>query len=149
YSCLENTTNELDIIIKHQLVHSVHKTSLESSKQRHDYKLFGQSVCRDTFAYAHGLHRKTNDAIAQFRKIWLQQCPNILVMKPSTNLCAQCQRYTHEIANSARLTEEEKMAYLRKFNEHLQHVKTGRDYYRQQCDVTKVNFETLPEPNKI
>jgi hypothetical protein len=64
----------MDLIIKVQLFHNrnnsietvakKHKAK-EREKPRQQYYFNGQQVCRETFAFAHAVSRKTIDSIAQ------------------------------------------------------------------------------------
>ena len=67
---LEYTKEELDMIIKVQLSHH-RSTGVKTSrkkdrvKPRQLYFFAGHRVCRDLFAFVHGLHRQTVDSIAR------------------------------------------------------------------------------------
>ena len=88
-------------------------------------------------------------SLSEFKKIWLEQCPYLLVMKPATDLCVKCQKHVHEISHCGNLTEEEKAEKLEKYQKHLDHVKCQRDHYREQCLTTKQVFDELPAQEKI
>lgn len=72
--CLETDKSELDMLIKVQLFHhrndspetsaKKHKTK-ERERVRQVYHFSGIQVCRETFAFAHGISRKTIDSIAR------------------------------------------------------------------------------------
>lgn len=38
--------------------------------------------------------------VSEFKSIWLEQCPHILIMKPSTDLCHTCNLHGHSLTNS-------------------------------------------------
>ena len=242
FSCLEKPKDILDIIVKAQLIHNTNESELtegightgkERQKSRINYKLFGKSVCRETFSYAHGIDRKTVDSIAKdilcngleprnhgnkhkqpkhalsmgdvcdikqflieyskhngvpvpgrlpnckkenctllpsdnskadihqlyneaatlsnkrtvsltsFKSIWNQQCPYLLIMKPSTDLCQKCQKHSYLITNSANISEEEKIERIQSYENHVKTVKVERDYYRQQCEESASTFQSL------
>ena len=244
--CLETSHSELDLIIKVQLFHhrrtgemteSRKHPSKEREKCRQEYYFNGRQICRETFAFAHGVNRKKIDAIArsldsdglvprthgntgkspkhaltlrdvenikqflisygnkyglplpgrlpnhrdskavllpsdktkadiyqdyvnaagemfrkvclsEFKTIWLEQCPHILIMKPASDLCHKCQTYVTGISNSGNLTEEEKVEKLRNYKDHLDKAKTQRDQYREQCEEAKSVFTSLDEENR-
>ncbi|MEW8547933.1 MAG: hypothetical protein AB2693_30880, partial [Candidatus Thiodiazotropha sp.] len=71
---LETSHSELDLLIKVQLFHhrrsgemtaSRKHPSKEREKPRQEYFFSGHQVCRETFAFAHGVNRKKTDAIAR------------------------------------------------------------------------------------
>ena len=66
-----------------------------------------------------------NYGLSEFKTIWLEQCPQILIVKSSTDLCHTC--HTHPLPNSSNLTEEEKTEVLAKYQDHIDKVKMQRD----------------------
>ena len=48
-----------------ELTEEIRHTAKERQKSRMNCKLFGKSVCRDTFSYAHGIDKKTVDNITK------------------------------------------------------------------------------------
>jgi len=214
-SCIFMSRSELDIVIKHQLLHCV----------KHKYFLFGAEVCRDTYAFAHGITRKTVNAIvrdlkengvearthgnknkmpkhalsledvkaikqfllnfgqqngvplpgkhanfrnekcfllpsdlskadihemynnaaeqasfrkvclSEFKKIWQQQRPYLIIMKPATDLCLKCQLHVSVLSKLGNVTEEDKLAKIDTFNIHIGNVKKERDYIVLQESV--------------
>lgn len=92
------------------------------------------------------LYRKVS--LTTFRKIWAEQCSNILVMRPSTDLCVTCQKHNYSISHSANMSEEEKLALIQAYQTHVCDVKTQRDDYRAICESTKATYNCLPPQNK-
>ena len=86
--------------------------------------------------------------LSEFKAIWLEQCPHILIVKPASDLCHKCQTYVSVISKSGNLTEEEKVEKLREYQDHLDKAKTQRDQYREQCEEAKSQFTSLDEENK-
>ena len=73
-NCLETPKTELDILIKVQLFHHRNNSTETESKKhkskarekvRQKYYFSGIQVCRETFAFAHAVSRKTIDSIAR------------------------------------------------------------------------------------
>lgn len=73
-SCLEKSKDELDLVIKFQLFHHKQndkvtvgqkRKSKDREKPRQSYFFAGNIVCRALFAFAHGINRKTVDALAK------------------------------------------------------------------------------------
>ncbi|KAJ8320960.1 LOW QUALITY PROTEIN: hypothetical protein KUTeg_002547 [Tegillarca granosa] len=85
-------------------------------------------------------------SLSEFKKIWLEQCPHIMIMRPTTDLCHKCQSYVTCIQNSGSLSEEEKCELL---NEYSPKCKIQRQEYRTQCNEAKINFSQLPDDKKI
>ena len=82
--------------------------------------------------------------LSEFKRLWLEHCPYLIVMKPSTDLCVKCQKHVHAVKNSGNLCEEEKIEKLELYQNHIEKVKCQRDHYRNQCEVTKAEFSSLP-----
>ena len=81
--------------------------------------------------------------LSQFKAVWLNQCPNLVIATPATDLCAKCQDFASVLSNGGNLTEEEKADKLLEYNAHIAKAKVQRDYYREQCEEGKSNFNTL------
>ncbi|XP_053378468.1 uncharacterized protein LOC128548102 [Mercenaria mercenaria] len=89
-----------------------------------------------------------NVCLSEFKKIWLEQCPYLLIMKPSTDLCLKCQKYVQSIRNSGNLTEEQKLEKLHVYQDHIDKVKCQRDHYRLQVESTKQQYADLSAEEK-
>ncbi|KAJ8316733.1 hypothetical protein KUTeg_005679 [Tegillarca granosa] len=87
-------------------------------------------------------------SLSEFKKVWLEQCPVIVVMKPSTDLCSSCQNYNVNLTKSENLDEEQKSELVARYQRHLEKAKLQRDYFRDQCSETKENFSNMPEEYK-
>ena len=81
-----------------------------------------------------------------FTGLWCSLLPSVILMKPMTHLCWQCQRVSTAIQRSVNLCEEEKSAAVVATQEHLRIVK------RLFCTVTceecsrsvQAHFQTSP-----
>jgi hypothetical protein len=69
-------------------------------------------------------------SLSEFKQLWLEQCPQIILMKPATDLCSACQGFTVSLSKTGNLQEEEKALMLQKYGDHLEKAKKQRDYYR-------------------
>ena len=87
-------------------------------------------------------------ALSTFKKLWLEHCPTLLIIKPATDLCSKCQLYSVKLSNGGNETEEEKLEDLRKYNDHISKAKLQRDYYRSQVEAAKEQYTALPEEKK-
>ena len=64
-----------------------------------------------------------------FCKLWKSLIPSILIMKPMTDLCWQCQQNSTAVIRSANCSEEEKSVTIQKAEEHLRIVHIERSFY--------------------
>ncbi|KAJ8307665.1 hypothetical protein KUTeg_014784 [Tegillarca granosa] len=53
--------------------------------------------------------------LSEFKKLWLQHCPHITIMRPATDRCHKCQTYVSILKDSANLSEEEKCRQLQEY----------------------------------
>ena len=89
-----------------------------------------------------------------FLKIWRSQLPQVLLMKPATDLCWQCQQNSASILRSANCPEREKSNAVKSAEKHLLTVQLERSFYRttcadcrrsvQDCFTTDDSFEPPP-----
>ena len=87
--------------------------------------------------------------MSEFKQLWLEQCPQIILMKPSTDPCSTCQGFTVSLSKTGNLQEEEKAPMLQKYGDHLEKAKKQRDYYRDQCQASKHNFTNLSQNQRV
>ena len=66
---------------------------------------------------------------ATFTSLWQQLVPQVVIMKPMTDLCWQCQQNSSIIQRSANLIEEDKSDALKKALTHIHHAE-------QECNKT-------------
>ena len=69
-------------------------------------------------------------AYSTFCQLWQKLLPSIIIMRPMTDLCWQCQQNSTTILRSAHASDLEKSATLSKAIEHLRIVTVERSYYR-------------------
>lgn len=79
-------------------------------------------------------------SLRTFQRTWHDLCPNIVLAKPCTDLCQKCQDFAERISRSGNLTEEEKENLLQSYNDHISLAKEQRDFYRQQCQISRQNY---------
>ena len=65
-------------------------------------------------------------SLSEFKQLWLEQCPQIILMKPATDLCSTCQGVTVRLSKTGNLQEEEKALMLQKYGDHLEKAKKQR-----------------------
>ena len=88
-------------------------------------------------------------ALSTFKKLWLEHCPTLLIIKPATDLCSKCQLYSAKLSNGGNETEEEKLEDLMQYNNHISKAKLQRDHYRSQVEESKDVYCALPEEKKL
>ena len=95
-------------------------------------------------------------AYTTFCLLWRTLTPSIIVMKPRSDLCWQCQQNSAAIVRSANLSESEKSASIVAALEHLRVVGMERAHYKHICnecrESVKSHFSTdgkftPPPPN--
>ena len=74
-----------------------------------------------------------------FRKLWRQLVPNIVIMKPRSDICWECHQNNTAIYRSANLPDAVKGAKLRKQEEHLRTVTNERHAYQQMVAESKIH----------
>ena len=73
-------------------------------------------------------------AYSTFTLLWRSLLPSIILMKPMTDLCWQCQQASAAIQRSANLSEEEKSEAVQVAQEHLRIVQLERSVYTASCE---------------
>ena len=92
------------------------------------------------FIYSSGYRAAGNST---FRRIWGKLLPNIVIGRPMTDLCLQCQQNNVAIYRSSNLPEVVKSAKLQKQREHLRLVDQEREIYRQMTSRSKALAQDL------
>ena len=69
--------------------------------------------------------------------LWRTLVPSIVVLKPRSDLCWQCQQNSASIVCTANSLEAEKSTAIRDALEHLWIVKLEQSYYKSVCDECK------------
>ena len=76
-------------------------------------------------------------SLRTFQRLWQQLLPFIATMRPATDLCWYCQKGATKLARSSNLTESEKSAALRDYDEHLKRATMERTHYTTVCKAVK------------
>lgn len=114
---------------------------LPSDKSKADiYELYNSTATELGFRHI---------ALSTFKKLWLEHCPTLLIIKPATDLCTKCQLYSAKLSNGGNETEEEKREDLRKYNDHISKAKLQRDHYRGNVEESKELYSALLGENKL
>ena len=78
-------------------------------------------------------------AYTTFCHLWKKLTPSIVIMKPRSDLCWQCQQNSTAIIRTANLSEADKTAAIGSALEHLHVVKMERTHYKTICEECKVS----------
>ena len=81
-------------------------------------------------------------AYSTFCKLWKQLLPSLVLMKPMSDLCWQCQQNSTAILRAANRPEAEKSSTLMAAQEHLTLVQLERSFYKTKCDECKRSVRT-------
>ena len=76
-------------------------------------------------------------AYSTFCRLWKQLLPSVVLMKPMSDFCWQCQQNSSAILRAANYPESEKSETLINAQEHLQLVQLERSFYKTKCDDCK------------
>ena len=88
-------------------------------------------------------------AYSTFCYLWRKLTPYIIVMKPRSDLCWQCQQNSTAIIKIANHPEADKSEAIETALEHLHIVKTERKHYKTICDECKHSVRTHFATNDI
>ena len=113
---------------------------------RSDVQLLPSSQSKRTIWRAYHLAAEGNSAVhavaySMFCYLWRTLVPSILVMKPRSDLCWQCQQYSAAIVRSCNSTEAEKTSTISEALEHLRIVKLERSKYKAVCEECKQSVQ--------
>ena len=81
-------------------------------------------------------------AYSTFTYLWRKLTPSVIVMKPRSDLCWQCQQNSTAITCTANLSEANKSVAIESALEHLRIVKMERKHYKTICEECKVSVHT-------
>ena len=81
-------------------------------------------------------------AYATFCRLWRTLVPFLVVTKPMTDLCWQCQQNSTALARSVNSPLPEKTATVKAYMEHLELVQKERSLYKCCCDNSRKSLET-------
>lgn len=81
-------------------------------------------------------------AYSTFCQLWRDLVPDLVVMKPMSDLCWQCQQHSSALQRCSNRPLQEKSATLAKYTEHLRTVSLERSYFNQQLEECKVSLKT-------
>ena len=86
-------------------------------------------------------------AYTTFCRLWRVLLPSIIIMKPMSDLCWQCQQNSTAILRAANSPDAEKFATLKDAEEHLRIVQLERSFYKTKCDeCNSSQFQQRPSP---
>ena len=97
-----------------------------STSKKNIWKTYFEATQRDSEVHS--------IAYSTFCKFWNLLLPQIILMKPMTDLCWTCQKNSVALMRSANCPEREKSAAVQHAQEHLQIVQCERSNYKTTCD---------------
>ena len=105
---------------------------------RSDIKLLPSSVSKHSIWKVYSTAAQCNPAIhpvayTTFCQLWRSLLPSVVIMKPMSDLCWQCQQNSTAILRAANAPLERKSSVIRAAEEHLRIVQMERSYYRTTC----------------
>ena len=111
---------------------------------RTDIKLLPSSVSkRGIWRVYHAAAEDDNTihsvAYSTFCKLWKELVPFVIIMKPMSDLCWQCQQNSTALLRAANRPEEEKTMTIKDAQEHLRVVQLERSFYKTTCDQCRTS----------
>ena len=111
---------------------------------RDDLKLLPSSCTKASVyeEYVRSCTAANKTAVAQrtFLQLWKECVPEILPMKPSTDLCWTCQRNSAMISSKINIPEEEKLELITKAKDHVERAMEERAEYKRIQQKAKVYY---------
>lgn len=80
-------------------------------------------------------------ADSTFRSLWLELLPRIVLSRPMTDLCWECQRNNRAISVTSNLPDIVKQAKLKKQQQHLEVVHQERKVYQDMVNSSKLTLQ--------
>jgi hypothetical protein len=76
-------------------------------------------------------------SLSTFSRLWKMLCSNIVLSKPNTDLCQECQKLSYKISNSGNMEEDDKLILIDTYTKHVEKARAERQFYREECLVCK------------
>ena len=113
---------------------------------RSDLQLLPSSMSKRKIWNIYSSSLETTVSYTSFCRLWRNLIPSVIIMKPMTDLCWQCQQNNTAVIRSANCSEEDKSVTLKKAEEHLRIVSMERSYYNtitKDCaESVRVHYRT-------
>ena len=105
---------------------------------RTDVKLLPSSVSKRLIWRVYQIAAENDGSIhtvayTTFNRLWRTLLPSIVIMRPMTDLCWQCQKNSTALLRSTNVSDEEKTDAVLAAHEHLRIVKVERSLYTSSC----------------
>ena len=89
-------------------------------------------------------------AYTTFCRVWRSQLPQVVLMKPATDLCWQCQKNSEAVLRTSNYPLSDKSIAVKTAEEHLLTVQKERSFYRTTCEDCRGSvqqyFSSQPPP---
>ena len=86
---------------------------------------------------------------SKFHQVWRETRSYVATMKPASDLCLDCQKFSISLRNSGHLTAEEKERRLTVYSDHLNLAKTERAAYNQQISHCREAYQCAKEESLV
>lgn len=109
------------------------------------------TVYRDYVTASEALRDREESRIISYRqfcRLWQELVPFVITMNPSSDLCIVCQENVAAIIRSANLPEDVKSEKHKSAEKHLTTAKEERKTYNDKKEISKVNWEGLPQEHR-
>ena len=80
-----------------------------------------------------------------FDKLWLRDCPDVIMMKPKEDVCGECSNLQSIIVRAK--TEEARQTSVDALRTHMEHANKARDHYRDVIQKAKDAIKLAAEHN--
>ncbi len=116
---------------------------------RSDLKLLPSSASKHLMWLLYHESAATNDSFVHavqystFCRLWRDLLPQVIIMKPMSDLCWRCQQNSTAILRSANCLESEKSSTLKAAEDHLTYVQLERTYYRSICNECRQDVRSF------
>ena len=80
-------------------------------------------------------------AYSTYCQLWQDLVPDLVVMKPMTDLCLECQQHIIALQRCTNQLPQDKSATLATYSNHLKTVHLERTYFNMQVDMCKQSLK--------
>ena len=95
----------------------------------------------------HALYMKAGGTVSYqtFDKLWLRDCPDVIIMKPKEDVCGEYSNLQSIIVRAK--TEEARQTSVDALRTHMEHANKARDHYRDVIQKAKDAIKLAAEHN--
>ena len=95
----------------------------------------------------HALYMKAGGTVSYqtFDKLWLSDCPDVIIMKPKEDVCGECSNLQSIIVRAK--ADEARQTSVDALRTHMEHANKARDHYRDVIQKAKDAIKLAAEHN--